>query len=198
MNESEYVQALMESVERFEETGVEPRRRCSHPSVRASVEAYAQNPERLEGDTLPSTFILKEKPEHRIVIYLKAQGLSNKEIARRIGYQESWVAQILRQPWARARLVKEIGEQGRDAIASLLQGTVEDSLFTLIDIRDSKDAKAADRVAAANSLLDRFLGKPTQRVETKTEELGRVEDVAKLESEITLLEKEIERHVGKN
>src|SRR5262245_42118388 len=52
---------------------------------------YEANPNRLFNDRPPNLRILHEKPEHRVLVFLKAQGLSNTEIAQRTGYQIAWV-----------------------------------------------------------------------------------------------------------
>src|SRR5215470_4080270 len=36
--------------------------------------------------------IIYEKPEHRLIVYLKARGLSNQEVAEKTGYTQSWVS----------------------------------------------------------------------------------------------------------
>ena len=130
---------------------------------------YEENPNRLYSDLKPNLRILHEKPEHRVLIFLKAQGLSNTEIAKRTGYDIAWVGQVLRQPWARQRLVDEIQAAGGDAIHTIIKAAGVDSVWRLIDERDNAKARPAERIAAANSLLDRFLGKPTQHIESKSD-----------------------------
>lgn len=49
-------------------------------------------------------------------------------------------------------------------IRSLARGHTETALNTLAGIMNEPDAPAAARVAAANSLLDRGWGKPTQPI----------------------------------
>lgn len=149
----------------------------------------------LFNDRSPNLAVLSEKPEHRIVIFLKAQGMSNNEIARRTGYTYPWVSQILRQPWARKRLVEEITASGRDAVEEMLKSAAEDSVYTLISERDNEAAKPSERIAAANSLLDRFLGKPTQKVE-QTVRTGKLDTLEETERELALLEQEEARIRG--
>jgi hypothetical protein len=132
---------------------------------------YEQN-KGLYNDRPPNFAIETERPEHRMLVYLKAQGLTNQECAERMSYSYGWVCQIVRQPWFRERFIAECELAGRDAVETFLQAEVMPSLQTLSSIRDDKNAKEATRVAAANSLLDRFLGKPTQRVETENASKG--------------------------
>lgn len=140
--------------------------------------------------------ILSEKPEHRLIILLKAQGHSNVEIARLTGYTNPWVGQILRQPWARERLLAELNSVGRDSIASLLESAAADSVFKIIDIRDTAEDSGV-QLRASQDLLDRFLGKATQKVESKSEVKHISGDVDKMDDELIRLEAEINRLQGK-
>ena len=51
----------------------------------------------------PNLAIMHEKPEHRLLLWMKAQGASNREIAYQSGYTEAWLSQLFRQPWAQSR-----------------------------------------------------------------------------------------------
>lgn len=162
-------------------------------------EHYDALDDRFYGDKRPNLAVQREKPEHRIVIFLKAQGLANREIAQRTGYTEPWISQVLRQPWARERLVAEMREAGRDAVQELIKASAEDSVFTLISLRDDPKAPASVRAAASNSLLDRYLGKPTQKVEShNTNVNGTLADLDALNKELATLEAEEQRLTGKN
>lgn len=154
---------------------------------------YENNPDALFNSKEPNLAVKHEKPEHRIVLFLKAQGLSNREISERTGYTQPWISQLLRQPWARERLIKEISSQGRDAVSEVIKAAAEDSVWTLIDVRDTAP-RPSDKLAAANSLLDRFLGKPTQKVEQTLKELPA--DPAALQKELELLRQEESRLRG--
>src|SRR5882724_4879245 len=103
------------------ETGVDKERTSTTPLFERIAsepvnEAYESSPDALYNSSEPSFAVLHEKPEHRIIVYLKGQGLSNTEIAKRCGYTNGWVSQVTRQPWFRLRLVQELKEAGIDAI----------------------------------------------------------------------------------
>lgn len=157
---------------------------------------YLNSPDALFNDRTPNLRVEHEKPEHRIVLFLKGQGLSNREIARKTGYTEPWISQVLRQPWARARLVRELQEAGQDAVQEAIRSAALDSVFTLIDQRDNEKAKPADRINAADKLLDRFLGKPMQHVEAKTTTIQSSIEVEALQKELASLEAEQKRLTG--
>lgn len=131
------------------------------------VAEYLGGGKALAGDTAPNLAILKERPEHRIILYLKTQGKDNREIAAQTGYGYQWVCQIVRQPWFRKAFVEMVEEAGKDATEEFLRGETLNSLHVLVEIRDNPDAKEASRVAAANAVLDRALGKPTQHIKTE-------------------------------
>lgn len=115
--------------------------------------------------TRASQTIAVEQPAHRIMVMLRAQGLSHREIADHTGYNEVAVGNILRQPWAKARLVQMLADAGKDPLVEMLRGEVMNSVFTLMEVRDNAGEKGATRVAAARELLDRSLGKSVQRTE---------------------------------
>lgn len=146
----------------------------------------------------PNFAIQHEKPEHRMAVYLKAQGKSNREIAKLLGYTEAWVSQIIRQPWARVALLREMQAAGRDAIQTTLEGAALDSVLTVISIRDDLSAKQNVRLAAADSLLDRFLGKPTQRVEQTNTNRTAADSIDGVNRELEELAREEARLTGKS
>jgi len=121
--------------------------------------------------------------QHRIIMYLRAQGNSPTEIAKVTGYTYGWVCQVCRQPWFKKRLLETLAESGGDAVAKFVQGEILPSLVALAEIRDDPESKDATRVAACNSILDRGLGKPTQHIKTErvptaddlTEEMSKIE-----------------------
>jgi hypothetical protein len=120
------------------------------------------------GTTSPNLEIKTEKAAHRIIVYLKAQGYTNKEIAKATGYTEGWLSQITRQAWFKQRLASELREAGLDPVKQFLSSEALPSLEALSSVRDSLASPPAARVAAANSILDRAFGKPTVHVESKS------------------------------
>lgn len=113
----------------------------------------------------PSNSPENEQEWHRTMMFLVARGFSDKEIASKLRKTPSYIGTVRRSPWFREQLEAYIDEEGRDSIRSILEGEVLNSVYTLIDIRDNREAKESDRRAAADSLLDRFLGKAPQTVQ---------------------------------
>jgi lambda repressor-like predicted transcriptional regulator len=133
--------------------------------------AYRNSPDALFNDTVidghdSNQVKRSEAPHHRLMVLLKSQGYSNNEIAEMTGYGVTTVSNVLRQPWARRRIVELITKHGLVGVQQLLEGELANNVMTLIEVRDDPNSRDSTRVNAANSLLDRFLGKPVARVET--------------------------------
>jgi len=139
-----------------------------------------------------------EKPEHRIVLFLKAQGLSNREIAEKTGYTPCGVSLIVNQPWAQEKLLQVLNEAGVDRVQALLAGAAEDSVFTLIELRDDAEQPGTVRKAAASDLLDRFLGKPRQQVDVVQHKPVTTESVAEIDKELAGLREQEKQLLGNN
>jgi hypothetical protein len=164
-------------------------------SVHPVMEAAETDPLRLFGseDNPPNFAIIHEKPEHRLIVYLKAKGLSNKEVADRTGYTQAWICQLCRQPWFRLRLVSELKEAGLDQVTEILRSSVVDSIFTILEIRDDETAPKAVRKACADSLLDRWLGKPTVHIQRDDDRLPSSPEIAAVDAELQQLDKQLKQ-----
>lgn len=131
----------------------------------------------------------KESVRHRTLVYLFAQGGTVRNVFEQLGgewdeenkkpksgtgeYSYQQLLNIRRQPWFQNELLAVIAESGSPLIEARLKLEQMASLETLIEIRDNKNEKGATRANCANSILDRFLGKPAQVV--RTEQGGTVE-----------------------
>ncbi len=112
----------------------------------------------------PRHILKREKLEHRVIVYLKSQGMTYGEIANRTGFCKATVANVCKQPWARSIILAEITKAGRDEVETVLQGEALESVLKLIDIRDSEKAPIEVQRKAANDILDRVYGKPNTPV----------------------------------
>ena len=180
-----------------------------HSEFIPGVDSNDGGPRDLHNAPPPNFHIQKETPEHRFLLYLFAQGNSTKEVFLQLGgeydpitnlpksgtgrYSYHWLCQIRRQAWFRDQLTAFLHETGKDLVQAKLQTEVIPSLEVVISVRDDQNAPSATRLAAANSLIDRFLGKPTQHV--KTEQVATVnkyeEDAASLQRQLAQVEEEM-------
>lgn len=145
----------------------------------------------------PNLAILHEKPEHRLLLWMKAQGASNREISKESGYTEAWLSQLFRQPWAQALLVEMMTSAGMDVVQQTLKSAAPDSVFKLIELRDDPDTPAAVQAKVCDSLLDRYLGKPKQQVEVQQTAQLSNESVEELDKRLAALEMEENRLAGR-
>lgn len=175
-----------------------PQKFANSPNeLQANLAAYDSNPDKLFNSKDANLAIISEKPEHRAIVYMKAQMLSNTEIAQRTGYSIPWISQITRQPWFRQQLLHELKIAGTDNLSATFQASALDSIYTLIEVRDNDTAPANARLAAANSILDRVLGKPVQHVETKNQTIPTSDEITKLNKDIAESEAQLKTYETK-
>lgn len=104
----------------------------------------------------------KEHYVHRLIAYLKATqpGISNRELAEKVGRHEVTVGYILRQPWMEQAILTEI-KKVYDPTLQLLQNESFASAERLIEI--AKVAKNEETKRKANiNILEIKYGKPNQ------------------------------------
>lgn len=121
----------------------------------------------LYGATEPSVELKHEKPVHRIMINLKAEGYDDEEIGRITGYTGAGVRVILKQEWAMREVLEKIERSGKSQIEkvhSLLHEEMVNNIEFLRDLRDNEKAGIGERRKAANDLLNRTFGHPTQPI----------------------------------
>lgn len=123
----------------------------------------AQLPDALHNDIDASYRFTKERPHHRLIVHLAQQGLRPFEIAEKVHISPGHVSTILKQPWARARLVKEMKENAKESFQQLLERAAKGALERVVEISESAKNEAV-KLNANNSLLDRFFGKPNQPI----------------------------------
>lgn len=130
--------------------------------VDAVVEEYSA-PKPLHGAPEPKRLLKKERYEHRMMCYLKAEGKSAKEISLIMDVAEPTVHTVLKQPWAQAQILELIDKAGRSRVDTLLQGAGIGALQRLIVEMDNEASGTANsRITAADKILDRLFGKPNQ------------------------------------
>ncbi len=119
----------------------------------------------------PQVIRQREKPSHRAMVELAAKGWTPNEISRQLGMTATTVQQILNQPYAASNLANEIHENfGTDhQVVELIKESVVEAVTVARDIMRDEGARKADRLAAANLLLERRYGKANQPINRGTE-----------------------------
>jgi hypothetical protein len=147
----------------------------------------------LRGTKPPLWDLERESPWHRAAAFCFALGASAREVARRLGKSEPAVQNLLRQPWFQGEVTAIMAEYGHRDVATLFAAEQYNSLATLVEIRDNPKVPAAARIASARDILDRALGKPTQRIEAVGMPVSSdpVAEVAQLSEEISRLKKDL-------
>ena len=112
----------------------------------------------------PQYTLQAERPEHRVICFLSAQGYSITEIAERTGWTKVMIGYLVKQPFAKKLILEEIHKAGGDAVALTLQREALPSIEKLIEIRDSDKVQAETQRKAAVDLLDRIYGKCAQPI----------------------------------
>lgn len=175
----------------------------------AEFEKVASEGGLLHGSDRPPVIIAKERPEHRFLVFLYSQGMSTKDIYIQLGgewdsvrnapisgtgqYSYQHLHTIRRQAWFQKQLIAYMEECGKDVIRAKLETELMPSLDKVISIRDDEDAPKALQLKAAESLIDRFLGKPVQSIVVPpSSSVNRYEDEADaLQKEAEKIEQEI-------
>ena len=159
-------------------------------------EEIAASTEQLFNRKDPNLAIMHEKPEHRVILWMKIRGASNHDIAQTLDYSEAWISQIVRQPWAQKYMLAEMREGGVDELTAILKGAAADSIYKLIDLRDDDDAPKSVQQTSAIALLDRFMGKPIQRVEAEVTQTLDISTVEKIDEQLAVIKQQEDAILG--
>jgi hypothetical protein len=118
----------------------------------------------LFNDTDPYIFFDREKPVHRRMAEMSAQGFNVKEIAEYTHYESHYVSQVLKQPYARQYMIRSVKQSAQQEMKEFLEAELMPSLKTVKDVRDDLNARQSDRLSASRELLDRLLGRSAQPI----------------------------------
>ena len=130
----------------------------------AATALEAEGRSQFHNDRQPFYEIKHQKPEHLVMIYMKAEGQSNKEIAEKMEVTPVTVANVLKQPWARKQLADIIHKNGGNEVATLFKSAAAEAAQVLIEEMQNEDARPGDRISAADKVLDRVFGKASQPI----------------------------------
>lgn len=106
----------------------------------------------------------RELPRHVIIAELLARGFNQKEAAALAGCSRENISQLKRNPWFQERVVMAIERNIDQELKEFLDKEVLNSLEVVRRIRDDPSVRAADRLAAAQAILDRRFGRPSQPI----------------------------------
>lgn len=122
----------------------------------------------------PRAYLKHENHVHRLIIMLASAGNNIKEIAETVEMTPAHVSTVLRQPWAIQRMTSEM-RQMRENVRIVLEAAVQGALLTVIDVQQN-GVKEENRLKAADSILDRFMGKSIQPVAVNPKDLSNLTD----------------------
>jgi len=131
--------------------------------------------------------IKKESPRHRIILLMKAQGMSNRAIASELGITPEGVGLVTRQPWFRAALVQLLNHSGVDEVKGLIAGAAADAVYKIIELAQTAKSEQVQKDCCFD-IVDRFLGKAPVVDGGKKAPIA---DEKKLDAEIAELERRL-------
>lgn len=141
---------------------------AANTNVPEAQQAMTERVDALFGRKYGGISVKTEKPEHRLMLWLKLNGHSNKEVAATTGYNYVYVCNIVKQPWFTEAFCRLSSEMGKDAVQTFLKGEVMGALERTVEIAKNGDSDSV-KLAANKEVLDRFLGKSVVKAEVKTE-----------------------------
>lgn len=132
------------------------------------------------------TSFVKEQPWHIQAAKCMALGMTPKEIATFCDKSAPSVYNLMRAPHFQARLRTYMEESGT-SMAEMFAGAAPGAYATLVEICNDPKVSPAVRVSSAKEILDRHMGKSTQYIDSKVQNV--TADVHAREAELL---KEIE------
>lgn len=119
-----------------------------------------------QGARKPQHVIKVERPEHRAICILAAQGFTSTEISEQTGWTTAMIQNVRKQEWAQSYIAQLMEKAGRKQVMNELQGAAKDAAALIIQsVRgELADQKPADRCKDAHKLLDRLYGTAPQVV----------------------------------
>jgi hypothetical protein len=151
--------------------------------------AFEHKPPPLWGSREPQIELKSEQPWHRLLLYFKAQGLSNRLCAKKLDTSPHYISQIVRQDWFQRELVQLLQSEGLPGVQNLIRGAAAESVLKLIQLRDEAGKEEVQR-DCAKDLLDRYMGKAPQPISSEMEPLSKI-DEARLDAEIAELTRKL-------
>lgn len=118
----------------------------------------------------PAYVLKAEKPEHRFICFLLAQGFTAKEISDEHGYTTAMIGYVAKQDWAKEFIVQAMAEVGGQGIVATLK---EHAIKAALDMDELRlRAKAANQLETerkiCKDIMDRYYGQSAQLVQHVT------------------------------
>lgn len=134
-----------------------------------------------------------EQPWHRMCAHFFSMGDTAKAVANKVGRSQPAVHNLLRQPWFQKLVTQMMAERGDKDISKLFMAEQFNNYSTLVEIRDNPNTPTSLKMKVSQDMLDRSMGKATQRVEMSREVVSSdpVAEFNRLESENVRLRKEL-------
>lgn len=101
-----------------------------------------------------------EKPIHRIMCALSAQGETPLEIAKKCNYGVAQVRNIIKSERSRLMIAQIIADTHGESVADLLKGGAVDAVMRIRNLSVSAKSESV-QLSSAKDILDRVQGKPT-------------------------------------
>lgn len=131
--------------------------------MKPSVVEQALEGKRKGSDPVPAEFT-RNRHRLRAVIYLSAWGMDPTEISSKLGMDLKWVKNTLKSKSVQAEVHKVQDELFMKNPEKIFQKLLPKAIRTTHKILRSSLEKGSTRLAAANMIMDRALGKPTQEI----------------------------------
>lgn len=123
-------------------------------------------PEVTELRVLEGGLTAEVRPRHRIAAWLISQGMSQQDVAAKLGLAPATISKWYREPWFQDFLRQEQSSLFRDQTSKTIESAEFDAVHTLISIMTDPAARPSDRISCAKEILDRARGKSVQIVQS--------------------------------
>lgn len=141
----------------------------------------------VEGYVPDEQIIMRELAWHHTAVRLKATGASNTEVARVLGKSVVEVGRVVNQIWFQNRLREYIeGDEFIKGLEMRLRGRAGRAVEVLSEAMDNTGVSSL-QVKAADSVLDRALGKATQKMEVENRysiDMDNIEELRRRKEEL--------------
>lgn len=105
---------------------------------------------------------------HKLICYMASLGFDYRHIANQVGVSETTVSHTCNSQAGRLEIERLQGQIFGEDPQRRFKKLLNDAISTTEEIMSDPSEKGSVRLAAANTVMDRAMGKPKQEVEHKT------------------------------